>query len=121
MPIMRKSLIVLFLALLFSVFVAVICMGDINRAALTNFTGQKLSGSFAGINIGDGQELARNKLFKKEMVIVKYVDDGSCPINSAFDKILVFVDVSWRKGTICIGISQGRVKAIAWRYNFMQP
>lgn len=55
------------------------------------------------------------------MVSAAYSDDGSCPLIGQFDEVLVFVDVSWRKGTICVGISDGRVKSSAWHYNFLQP
>jgi hypothetical protein len=105
------------LLLLFSVTL----FDDINRAALIDYTGQKSSGSFAGIAIGDPQSSARETLLQRGMTIVHYQDDGSCPIEGQFDDILVFVDLSWRKGNVCIGISQGAVKSIAWRYNFLQP
>lgn len=98
-----------------------VAFDDLDRAALAHYTGQKSSGTFAGVSVGDPEDVAVQAFESRRMVSAPYADDGSCPLSGTFDHVLVFVDVSWRKGTICVGISEGVVKSMAWRYNFMQP
>jgi hypothetical protein len=101
--------------------IAFVLSDDINRVALVDYMGQQTSDGFAGVRIGDRAEVASTAFAKRGMLSAPYQDDGSCPITGKYDEILVFVDMSWRKGTICVGVTQGAVKAFAWRYNFLQP
>ena len=94
---------------------------DLNRVALFNASGQTVSGKLAGVEIGQRQGLATQALLKLGMISGVYRDDGSCPIQGRFDNILVFTDLSWRKGTICLGVVEERIAAVAWRYNLFQP
>jgi hypothetical protein len=94
---------------------------EINRVALIDYTGQKSSGSFAGVRIGDRAEVAYTSFKRRGMLNQPYRDDGSCRTTGNYDEILVFVDTSWRKGTVCVGVTHGTIKTFAWRYNFLQP
>jgi hypothetical protein len=95
--------------------------GDLNRIALFNAYGQKTSGHLAGVRIGQTRDEAIAQFLRMEMISATYADDGSCPLRGSFDGALVFLDTSWRRGTICVGLREGRVSAFAWRYNFFQP
>lgn len=112
------------LAILFALFffpAVWLLSSDLNRIALFNTYGQKSSGHLAGVRIGQSQDEAASQFIRMGMISAPYADDGSCPLHGSFDAILVFIDTSWRRGTICIGLRKGRVSSFAWRYNFLQP
>lgn len=96
-------------------------INDLNRVAVFDGSGQISSGKLANIEVGQQQDVASKYLLDRGMISGVYKDDGSCPIQGKFDNILVFVDLSWRKGTICLGVVKSKIATVAWRYNLFQP
>jgi RHS repeat-associated protein len=116
----KKHILALLMIILFFAVIW-LCLNDLDRIALVDTHGQKSAGGLAGVRVGQSEQDAVYEFMQRNMVRASYADDGSCPLRGRFEKALVFIDMSWRKGTICIGISEGKVASIAWRYNFLQP
>lgn len=118
---MKRKLFLIFITTVILVAAIWLWLSDLDRIALIDTHGQKSSGTLAGVRVGQSSQDAVYNLKNLGMRSANYADDGSCPLRGRFDQIIVFIDVSWRKGTICIGIIQGKVSSVAWRYNFFQP
>lgn len=80
--------------------------------------GQKL-----GVRIGDSVPVAVKTLKGEGLVMGGTVRGGSCLSPETFEAnyTVQLVDLSWRKGTVCLGVMQGRVSHIGWLYNLLAP
>jgi hypothetical protein len=116
--VMITMLVILALLLLVS---TIFLLKDRNWAAIVDPSGQVNSGGFASIQIGDSEEQAREKLVSQGLIEYLLPGDNSCLMRGRFEEMISFTDLSWRRGNICIGLRDGRVKSVAWRYNVFQP
>jgi hypothetical protein len=95
---------------------------ELMRASFFEPGGMIVNGSKFGIAVGDDRRSIGNKL----KVIGLKIDDISRDLKCASRKVsgdyaLYSYDMSWRRGVICIGISQGRVRSIAWSFSAFAP
>ncbi len=80
--------------------------------------GQKL-----GIPIGTTLAAAKKTLIDQGFQVGSVEQGGSCNSPRTFpaEYTAYFIDMTWRRGTVCIGISKRRVSHIAWLYNPLSP
>lgn len=117
---MKRSIIIAVVLLAAVSGAAAVLANDFNRAALVNNAGVLTSGEMFGVAIGMSEEEAASILSKRLMRLDTYKDDGTCPLPPGYEKVLLFVDLSWRSGNICAGLVKGKVKTLGWRYNLFQ-
>lgn len=93
---------------------------DANRYALTNGAGDITEGERFGVNIGDRIEVARSTLARSgftELFSPSELSDIAYPWRNHY----IFGDHGWRRGTVWLEVSEGRVTRIGWRYQFGAP
>jgi hypothetical protein len=91
--------------------------------ATVNAEGLVTSGKKLGVSVGATEQSASRTLLLQGLVRAGVVRGGSCLSPRAFraDYTVQFVDLSWRRGTVCLGITRGRVSHVGWLYNFLAP
>ena len=80
--------------------------------------GQKL-----GVPIGATLAIARKTLVEQGLEFSAIERGGSCNSPRTFpaDYTAYFLDMSWRRGTVCVGVTNRRISHIAWMYNPLSP
>jgi hypothetical protein len=94
-----------------------------NRMATVDGQGLISQGQKLGVHIGDPLPLAVKTLEDQGLVMGGIVLGGNClsPTKFAADRTVQLVDLSWRKGTVCLGVTHERVSHIGWLYNMLAP
>jgi len=96
------------------------------RSYLLGNTGLISAGEKYGIKIGSSlvttKQILENNNFEESQYYMSGNDIGCLGFaeTRTLDKI-VYVDKSWRRGTVCIASDEGVVEYIAWRYSFFDP
>lgn len=98
----------------------------IERQYLIGTAGIISNGEKYGVSIGKSVDTAR-RIFETNNFEESpyYISSNSIGClgfveTRPLDKI-VFVDKSWRRGTVCVASKEGVVEYIAWRYSFFDP
>jgi hypothetical protein len=92
---------------------------DRTTAALVNGEGLLAEGSRFGVSVGDPFSTASTTLLKQGFQVGTIDPGGNClsPKNFPAERTAYFLDLSWRQGTVCLGITKGRVSQIGRLYN----
>jgi len=118
----KITIIAIPLVLITSSFFLVIMNNDLLRASFFEPGGMIVEGKKFGISIGDDRKSVNDKLNKIDLKIDDISRDNKCVSRKVLgDYALYSYDMSWRKGVICIGISQSRVRSIAWSFSAFAP
>jgi len=118
------KILVLCLALASSVAGATIAsQDDLTRVALANGQGFVDSGERFGITIGEGVSAADRLLVGRGLELSRRTSGGNCYGRKYSDQydLRVYIDATWRHGTVCVAALRGRVASISWFYNFLSP
>lgn len=96
---------------------------ELDRMATINAEGLVDHGNKLGIPIGAALGAARGALSNRGLIETGIERGGSCNSPRTFpaEYTVFFVDLSWRRGTVCLGVTRGRVSHIAWLYNALSP
>ena len=102
-----------------------ICAGCSERDKMATIDAEGLvdRGQKLGVPIGATISTAQKTLTAQGFQAASVERGGSCnsPRRFAADYTAFFMDMTWRKGTVCIGVTRGRVSHIAWLYNPLSP
>jgi hypothetical protein len=81
------------------------------------------SGAKLGVAVGATERTATQTLVLQGLSRAGVERGGTCLSPRVFraDYTVQFLDTSWRRGTVCLGITRGRVSQIGWLYNFLGP
>jgi len=81
-------------------------------------TGEKL-----GVRVGATEKAATQTLLMQGLERAGVERGGTCLSPRVFraDYTVQFLDTSWTRGTVCLGVTRGRVTHIAWLYNMLSP
>lgn len=91
-----------------------------NRLAMTNSSGSVSSGTKFGVSIGDEIDPARQHLLASgftQLLTPSDLQQLNYPLRNEY----VFRDGAWRRGTVRLRVSEGKVAAIAWHYQLGAP
>jgi hypothetical protein len=96
---------------------------EYNRVAVLGSEGSIDSGSKFGLEIGMLRSDADAILNTRGLELVESFYGGSCLNRSYPDdqRIEVWSDDSWRRGTICLASKNDTVDSIGWFYSWGQP
>lgn len=99
--------------------------GCSERNSMATIDGEGLitAGWKLGAEIGASEETATRTLLNQGLERAGVEKGGTCRSPRTFraNYTVQFLDLSWRKGTVCLGITRGRVSQIAWLYNPLSP
>lgn len=108
-----------------SAFVFLLLAGcsERNRMATVDAEGLIDGGKKLGVEVGESQQDATRTLIAQDLQLGGIERGGTCNSPRTFkaDYTVQFLDMSWRRGTVCLGITSGRVSQIAWLYNLLSP
>lgn len=81
------------------------------------------SGELLGVGIGTTEQQATEAMVMQGLARAGVERGGTCLSPKGFraDYTIQFVDFSWRRGTVCLGVTRGRVTQIGWLYNIFSP
>lgn len=118
---MRRVLIILFILL--TCVIVLFVANPLNRVALAEGIGFIDSGSKFGIRIGDSRNSAIKRLEDIGLRQLGNIVENSCLGYSytPSKKLDIFLDNSWRRGTICLSSDKNTIESIRWHYNWLQP
>jgi hypothetical protein len=96
---------------------------EFNRAGLSGSRGRIDSGHRFGVSVGQHYESAAARMSRLGFEERELTRRNSC---HGFDysddlKPVLWLDNSWRKGTICLVVSDGSIKFISWWYGIGNP
>ena len=96
---------------------------DLATVAITQGQGFVSSGEKFGIAIGEAVSAADRALVRRGLALSRRSNGGNCygrNYESRYD-LYVYLDATWRNGSICISALRGRVASISWFYHFLSP
>lgn len=119
-----KWLLFLVVTLAVIIFGVVLCCQDeLTKAAIMQENRRISSGSFAGASIGDPRAQARRFFLSRGLSLSRVSRGGDCYGNRYPEEILleVYIDDTWRNGSVCVASENGRIKELSWFYSFWSP
>lgn len=96
---------------------------DLTWVAITNGRGFADSGGKFGITVGEDISTADRTLTRRGLELSRRTNGGSCygrDYGNQYD-LRVYLDATWRHGTVCVAALRGRVASIGWFYHFLSP
>lgn len=96
---------------------------DFNRAGIMGSKGRVANGSKFGIEVGEHYSKSESLMASLGFENVQLTKDNSCHGYDYQDDMEphLWFDNSWRKGTICVVTSSGKVKYVSWTYGMGFP
>lgn len=107
-----------------AVIITIFLSNELNRAAVYNSVGYIKSGRRFSVTIGDSRDEAKSRIINEHGLKLKETYDGTKCLMREFSSartIDVFVDESWRRGTICLISDKQFITEVAWYYDFSSP
>lgn len=94
-----------------------------DRMATIDSEGLVTTGGKLGVRVGATERAATRTLLTQGLQRAGIERGGTCLSPRVFpaDYTVKFVDLSWRRGTVCLGITRGRVTQVGWLYNMLSP
>jgi hypothetical protein len=96
---------------------------DLARVAITQGQGFADSGEKFGITIGENIRTADRTLVRRGLALSRRSNGGNCYGRDYEPRyeLYVYLDATWRHGSVCVSALRGRVVSISWFYHFLSP
>jgi hypothetical protein len=127
----KRSAMKMLFWLVFALLIAAaifILSDEFNRSGALASEGYIESGSKFGIEIGMSRDAAANKLASRGLEWSELPTDPrfspqSCHGHTHSPERLVelWIDRSWRRGTICLSSEENKITSVSWVYNWGAP
>lgn len=105
-------------------FIALFLFGsELNRASILGSDGHIESGSKFGLHIGMDSRKVESLLTRERLTLYESSMGGQC-LDRAYpveQKLEVWTDDGWRKGTLCVSYVNQKVVSLGWYYYWAQP
>lgn len=97
----------------------ILLASELNRTALFNSAGYRAEGQKFGIKIGDQRSAAIAQLERTSNIRLHHTSKGGTCLMRTYDSsviIDVFIDNSWRHGSICLASLDNKIHEISWLF-----
>jgi hypothetical protein len=98
---------------------AILFADDLSRTALLESAGYIVEGRKFGVAVGDDRRAAIRRLTRGSQIRRHETLNGGTCLMREYDTgvtVDVFLDSSWRNGSICLASRNGRIEEIAWLF-----
>jgi hypothetical protein len=98
-------------------------LDPLDKLGIASGSGRIASGNFIEINVGERAVRAREILTRRGLVLSRSSNGGNC-YGHEYDSsyyVEVYIDNSWRNGSVCVASKGGIISELSWFYNPFSP